>query len=100
MRLLAVAAVLLLVLLVALAVVLYRDRAHRRWEDAHYPHGGTTVVAVRQVARLESGEERVLGESVVDRIPDGDPRWHERFSAARQVAYDRAIDLNGPSLSG
>ena len=30
MRLLAVAAVLLLVLLVALAVVLYRDRAHRR----------------------------------------------------------------------
>ena len=109
MRLLAVAAVLLLVLLVALAVVLYRDRARRRWdaavaggrwEDAHYPHGGTTVVAVRQVARLPSGEERVLGESVVDRIPDGDPRWHERFSAARQTAYDRAIDLNTRPLLG
>jgi hypothetical protein len=42
----------------------------------------------------------VLGESVIEEIPDGAPDWHERFSAARQVAYDRAIDLNGPSLSG
>jgi hypothetical protein len=42
----------------------------------------------------------VLGESVIDEVPDGDPDWHGRFSAARQTAYDRAIDLNGPSLAG
>jgi hypothetical protein len=55
---------------------------------------------VRKVARLPTGETRVLGESVIEEIPDGAPDWHERFSAARQTAYDRAIDLNGPSLSG
>jgi hypothetical protein len=74
--------------------------AAARWEDAHEAVGGVTRVVVRKVARLPSGESRVLGESVIEEIPDGDPQWHERFSAARQVAYDRAIDLNGPSLSG
>jgi hypothetical protein len=74
--------------------------ATARWEDAHEAIGGRTRVVVRKVARLPSGEARVLGESVVDEIPDDAPDWHERFTAARQVAYDRAIDLNGPSLSG
>ncbi len=74
--------------------------AAARWEDAHEAVGGVTRVVVRKVARLPTGETRVLGESVVEEIPDGAPDWHERFSAARQVAYDRAIDLNGPSLSG
>ncbi|HEV7726366.1 MAG: uncharacterized protein JWQ26_142 [Modestobacter sp.] len=74
--------------------------AAARWEDAHEAVGGRTRVIVRKVARLPSGETRVLGESVIDEIPDGVPDWHERFSAARQIAYDRAIDLNGPSLSG
>ena len=109
MRLLAVGAVLLLVLLLVLAAVAYRDRTRRRWdaaaagalwEDAHYTRSGTTVVVVRRVARLESGAERVLGESVVDRIPDDDPQWHERFGAARQTAYDRAIDLNTRPMLG
>jgi hypothetical protein len=74
--------------------------AAARWEDAHEAVGGVTRVVVRKVARLPTGETRVLGESVIEEIPDGAPDWHERFSAARQVAYDRAIDLNGPSLSG
>jgi hypothetical protein len=74
--------------------------AAARWEDAHEAVGGVTRVLVRKVARLPTGEARVLGESVIEEIPDGAPDWHERFSAARQVAYDRAIDLNGPSLSG
>ena len=73
--------------------------AAARWEDAHQAVGGVTRVLVRKVARLPSGQVRVLGESVIAEIPDGAPDWHERFSAARQVAYDRAIDLNGPSLS-
>jgi hypothetical protein len=71
-----------------------------RWEDGHEAVGGVTRVVVRKVARLPTGESRVLGESVIEEIPDGAPDWHERFEAARQVAYDRAIDLNGPSLSG
>jgi hypothetical protein len=74
--------------------------AAARWEDAHEAVGGVTRVVVRKVARLPSGESRVLGESVIEEIPDGAPDWHERFSSARQLAYDRAIDLNGPSLSG
>jgi hypothetical protein len=74
--------------------------AAARWEDAHEAVDGRTRVVVRKVARLPTGETRVLGESVVEEIPDGAPDWHERFSAARQIAYDRAIDLNGPSLSG
>ena len=74
--------------------------AAARWEDAHEAVGGVTRVVVRKVARLPSGQIRVLGESVIEEIPDDAPDWHERFSAARQVAYDRAIDLNGPSLSG
>ena len=52
------------------------------------------------MARLGPGEERVLGESVIDRIRDGEPDWHERFSKARQTAYDRAIDLNTRPLLG
>jgi hypothetical protein len=101
-----------LALLVSLAVVAVQAwlgrparqwpaaEAAARWEDAHEAVGGVTRVVVRKVARLPTGETRVLGESVVEEIPDGAADWHERFSAARQVAYDRAIDLNGPSLSG
>jgi hypothetical protein len=74
--------------------------AAARWEDAHEAVGGVTRVVVRKVARLPSGQTRALGESVIEEIPDGAPDWHERFSAARQAAYDRAIDLNGPWLSG
>jgi hypothetical protein len=42
----------------------------------------------------------VLGESVIEEIPDGDPDWHGRFDAARARAYDRAIDLNGRPYLG
>ena len=109
MKVLVLGVVVLLVLLVVAGVVLLRDRTARRWaaaeaaarwEDAHEAVGGVTRVVVRKVARLPTGESRVLGESVIEEIPDGAPDWHDRFSAARQVAYDRAIDLNGPSLSG
>jgi hypothetical protein len=104
--------VVVLAILISLAVVAvqaYLGRPARqwpaaeaaaRWEDAHEAVRGVTRVVVRKVARLPSGESRVLGESVIEEIPDGAADWHERFSAARQVAYDRAIDLNGPSLSG
>jgi hypothetical protein len=107
-RLLALGALVVVLLGLALVWVLVRDRSARReaaaiaeaqWSDAHYTVPGATRVVVRRSTRLPSGEERVLGESVIDEVPDGDPDWHGRFSAARQTAYDRAIDLNGPSLS-
>jgi hypothetical protein len=103
-RLLELLALVAVLLAVALVVLLARDRSARhraealasaRWEDVHEAAGGTTRVLVRRVARLPSGETRVLGESLVDEIPDGAPDWHERFATARQIAYDRAIDLNG-----
>lgn len=106
MRPLAIGAVLLVVLFVLVVLLAYRARitarwaaaeAQASWEDGHHMETGATVVTVRRLARL-GGEERVLGESVVDRIPDDDPQWHERFSAARRTAYDRAIDLNIRSL--
>ena len=106
MRALELGAVVVLLLAAAAVVLLARDRSARRtaaalaaarWTDAHETTSGTTRVVVRRVARLPSGEVRVLGESVVEEIPDGDPTWHERFAAARQVAYDRALDLNGGS---
>ena len=109
MALIDLAIIVILVLVVVVAWQSYRERgsqewaaaeAAARWEDAHDAVDGRTRVLVQKVARLPTGETRVLGESVVAEIPDGDPDWHERFSAARQVAYDRAIDLNGPSLSG
>jgi hypothetical protein len=108
MRALELLAAAVVVFAAAYTWLAFRDRAGRRWasaeaaarwEDAHDAVDGRTRVLVRRVARLRSGEERVLGESVIAEIPDGDPDWHERFSAARQVAYDRAIDLNGPSLA-
>ena len=109
MRLLELGALVALALVIALVWLLARERTARRdaaavaaaqWSDAHYPVPGATRVVVRRTARLPAGEERVLGESVIDEVPDGDPDWHGRFDAARQTAYDRAIDLNGrPFLS-
>ncbi len=108
MRPLALGAVLLVVLLVLVLLLAYRARVAARWaaaegraqwEDGHHTEDGATVVTVRRVARL-GAEERVIGASIIDRIPDDDPQWHERFSAARRTAYDRAIDLNTRSLLG
>ena len=109
MRLLALVAVLVVVLLVVALWMAARDRRARTeaaaeasavWVDAHETVGGVTRVVVRRTARLPSGEERVLAESVVEEIADGVPDWHEQFDAARARAYDRAIDLNGRSYLG
>ncbi|QXG77705.1 hypothetical protein KUM42_09510 [Modestobacter sp. L9-4] len=109
MRLLALAAVLVVVLLVVAVVLAVRERTARAWAaaearavwaDDHSTVGGVTRVVVRRTARLPSGEERVLAESVIEEIADGDPDWHGRFDAARARAYDRAIDLNGRSYLG
>jgi hypothetical protein len=108
-RLLALAAVLVVVLLAVALWLAVRERTARawavaearaQWADAHVTLAGVTRVVVRRTARLPSGEERVLGESVIEEIPDGDPDWHGRFDAARARAYDRAIDLNGRSYLG
>jgi hypothetical protein len=108
-RLLALIAVLVVVLLVVVGVLAVRERRARAWAaaragavwvDAHDTVGGVTRVLVRRTARLPSGEEQVLAESVIDELTDGDPDWHERFDAARARAYDRAIDLNGQSYLG
>ena len=108
-RLLAVLAVLVVLVLVAAVWLGLRERTARawaaaeagaQWSDAHDTVDGVTRVLVRRTARLPSGEERVLAESVIEEVPDGDPDWHGRFDAARARAYDRAIDLNGrPFLS-
>lgn len=109
MRVLALVAVLVVVLLVVAGVLAVRERTARAWAaaearavwtDAHVTAGGVTRVVVRRTARLPSGEERVLAESVLEEIADGAPDWHERFDAARARAYDRAIDLNGRSYLG
>jgi hypothetical protein len=108
-KVLALGAIVVLVLVVGLTWALLRARADRRWAaaaeaarwtDAHEAVGGVTRVLVRRSARLPSGEVRVLGESVIDEVPDGDPDWHGRFDRARQAAVDRAIDLNGSSYLG
>jgi pyridoxamine 5'-phosphate oxidase family protein len=109
MTVLALGAIVVLALLVGLTWALLRARADRRWAaaeqaarwaDTHEAVGGVTRVLVRRAARLPSGEVRVLGESVIDEVADGDPDWHGRFDRARQTAIDRAIDLNGGSYLG
>ena len=67
------------------------------WEDAHTSRAGCTLVVVRRVARLRTGEQRVLEEQVVARITADDPDWEARFRTARQAAYRRAIELGSPS---
>ena len=61
-----------------------------KWKVRHYGEQDSRVVAVS----LLSGSGRVLDEHVVDRIPDTDPAWEERFLRARQIAEERAFHLN------
>jgi pyridoxamine 5'-phosphate oxidase family protein len=65
-----------------------------KWRVRHYGDKGARVVAVS----LLSGSGRVLDEHVVDRIPDSDPTWEERFLRARQTAEERAFHLNAARL--
>ena len=99
-----VLAVLLLVVLVATAVgAAARRRATRlsaaaRWRMRHYAHQGETVVTVA----LTSPDGQVIEEHVVDRFPDGDAEWEQRFLTAREEAELRAFHLNAdrPEISG
>ncbi|MFC4147358.1 hypothetical protein ACFO0M_13970 [Micromonospora mangrovi] len=69
-----------------------------RWQVLHYGRDGRTVVAVG----LVPPRGPVLDEHVVDRIPDTDPGWNDRFLRARLSAEERAYHLNGggPPLPG
>jgi pyridoxamine 5'-phosphate oxidase family protein len=99
-----VLAVILLVVLVAAAVgAAARRRATRlsaaaRWRMRHYAHEGETVVTVA----LTPPDGQVIEEHVVDRFPDGDAEWEQRFLAAREEAERRAFHLNAdrPEISG
>jgi pyridoxamine 5'-phosphate oxidase family protein len=99
-----VLAVVLLVVLVAVAAgVAARRRATRlsaaaRWRMRHYAHQGETVVSVA----LTPPDGQVIQEHVVDRFPDGDAEWEQRFLAAREEAERRAFHLNAdlPQTSG
>jgi pyridoxamine 5'-phosphate oxidase family protein len=89
------AVILLVVLVVAATGVATRRRETRlsaaaRWRMRHYAHQGETIVAVA----LTPPDGRVIEEHVVDRFPDGDVEWEQRFLAAREEAERRAFHLN------
>jgi hypothetical protein len=44
----------------------------------------------------------VIEEHVVDRFPDGDAEWEQRFLSAREEAERRAFHLNAdrPEIGG
>jgi type II secretory pathway pseudopilin PulG len=97
------AVILLVVLVVAVAGVARRRRETRqsaaaRWRVRHYARDGETIVAVA----LTPPDGRVTEEHVVDRFPDGDVDWEQRFLAAREEAERRAFHLNAdrPEVSG
>jgi pyridoxamine 5'-phosphate oxidase family protein len=97
------AVILLVVLVVAAAGVATRRRETRlsaaaRWRMRHYAHQGETIVAVA----LTPANGRIVEEHVVDRFPDDDPDWEQRFLAAREEAERRAFHLNAdrPDVSG
>lgn len=97
------AVILLVVLVAAAAGVAARRRESRlsaaaRWRMRHYAHHGETVVTVA----LTPPDGRVIEEHVVDRFPDGDVEWEQRFLAAREEAERRAFHLNAdrPEISG
>ncbi len=90
-----VAVILLVVLVVAVTGVATRRRETRlsaaaRWRMRHYAHHGQTVVTVA----LTPPDGRVIEEHVVDRFPDGDAEWEQRFLTAREEAERRAFHLN------
>jgi type II secretory pathway pseudopilin PulG len=99
-----VLAVILLVVLVAAAAGAAARRreirlsAAARWRMRHYAHQGETVVTVA----LTPPDGRVIEEHVVDRFPDSDAEWEQRFLAAREEAERRAFHLNAdrPEISG
>src|SRR3954454_17885185 len=91
----ALAVILLVVLVAAAAGVAARRRATRlsaaaRWRVRHHAHQGETVVTVA----LTPPDGQVIEEHVVDRFPDGDAEWEQRFLAAREEAERRAFPLN------
>ena len=97
------AVILLVVLVVTAAGVATRRRETRlsaaaRWRVRHYAHQGETIVAVA----LTTPHGRVFEEHVVDRFPDGEADWEQRFLAAREEAERRAFHLNAdrPEISG
>ena len=97
------AVILLMVLVVTAAGMAARKRETRlsaaaRWRTRHYADRGETVVTVA----LTTPDRRVVEEHVVDRFPDGDVEWEQRFLAAREEAERRAFHLNAdlPEISG
>jgi pyridoxamine 5'-phosphate oxidase family protein len=97
------AVILLVVLVAAAAGVAARRRATRlsaaaRWRMRHYARQGETVVTVA----LTPPDGQVIEEHVVDRFPDADAEWEQRFLAAREEAERRAFHLNAdrPEISG
>jgi pyridoxamine 5'-phosphate oxidase family protein len=96
------AVTLLVVLVVTAAGAATRRRETRlsaaaRWRMRHYADQGETVVSVA----LALPDGRVIEEHVVDRFPDGDVEWEQRFLAAREEAERRAFHLNAdrPEIS-
>ncbi|MFI7545255.1 hypothetical protein [Actinoplanes sp. NPDC049599] len=69
-----------------------------RWRMRHYADRGKTVVTVA----LTPPDGRVIEEHVVDRFPDGDASWEQRFLTAREEAELRAFHLNAdrPEIGG
>jgi hypothetical protein len=70
-----------------------RSHEGATWRVRHYSERGDTVVAV--ALTLPRGD--VVDEHVVERVPDADPDWQQRFLLAKQEAEERAFHLNSPS---
>jgi hypothetical protein len=68
------------------------------WQMYHYTEGGNTIVVVRRVAELPSGELHVYGEPKrVETISDTDPNWNDKFQAAKRRGIAEAEELNIPA---
>ena len=70
-----------------------RSREGATWQVRHYSERGDTVVTVA----LTTPRGDVVDEHVVERIPDADADWQQRFLLAKQEAEERAFHLNSPS---
>jgi hypothetical protein len=64
------------------------------WVALHTTVESTTDVIVQKRKVLQTGEIRVLEVRDVEKIPNDDPHYDDRFSRAMAVARERAAVLN------
>jgi hypothetical protein len=108
MRLLAVAAIAVAIAVCVAVVVLairefirWRRRyleQHSRWVDVLVTTSDSTYVFVQRAAETWTGRT-VLEQQLIGIVGHNNPEWDTRVNDLRMRAWDRAIQLNQPSLT-